>query len=306
MNICIHKLTMNQPPLILQDRTTRIQVPDIPNFGSLESVSFGETLADEPEAQALLKGLEKSSEQLLWKKWTRRPSGSPGATSLHTGGAVTSDLSSRSVGIFSSCRSQTITEQQVGHAATLPFNKKKSRSQSILNPPSPLDAGVVGQEIRSWMKKASVDQRYSKPRVDESHFSLSSEEGIYSLSALDSDEEEAYSHILDLNKEVFQPYTQLKRQVPRVEEEKAEETFLNGQRTEESKHLELCGTVNSSGCKHQEGSLAQNVESEVRSQSAVYREYDWNKNKSSSREMVNNTDVFDVEPEEKKHKQRKM
>lgn len=156
------------------------------------------------------------------------------------------------------------------------------------------------------MKKASVDQRYSKPRVDESHFSLSSEEGIYSLSALDSDEEEAYSHILDLNKEVFQPYTQLKRQVPRVEEEKAEETFLNGQRTEESKHLELCGTVNSSGCKHQEGSLAQNVESEVRSQSAVYREYDWNKNKSSSREMVNNTDVFDVEPEGKKHKQRKM
>uniref|UniRef100_A0A671VFP9 Calmin n=1 Tax=Sparus aurata TaxID=8175 RepID=A0A671VFP9_SPAAU len=138
----------------------------------------------------------------------------------------------------------------------------KSGSRGILKPPSPLDATVVSQDIRSWLEKASADQSYSKPRVDESRFSLSSEEGIYSLSALDSDEEEAYSYILDLNKEVCQPYNQPKRQVPRVEEETAEEMFLNGQQTDESKHLEVFEMLNSNGCKHRDGSLAQHVESD--------------------------------------------
>ncbi|KAI9517312.1 hypothetical protein NQZ68_008572, partial [Dissostichus eleginoides] len=156
-----------------EDDTTDMEVPDIPHFGSLESVSLGETLADDPEAQALLQGMKKSSEQLLWKRWARRSQGSPCATSLHT------------------------TE------TTSPFNQSKSRSRSILQPPSPLDAGVANQDIRSWMEKAPAGQEYSKPTVDESHFSLSSEEGIYSLSALDSDEEDAYSYILDLNKEEF-------------------------------------------------------------------------------------------------------
>lgn len=147
------------------------------------------------------------------------------------------------------------------------------------------------------MEKAPADQGCSKPRVDESHFSLSSEEGIYSLSALDSDEEEAYSYILDLNKEVFQPYNQMKRQVPRVEEETAEEMFLNGQQTEESKHREVFELFNSSGCKHQDGSRAQNVESDVRAQSVVHRKFDLDKNESSSREMANNGAVFDMKPE---------
>lgn len=147
------------------------------------------------------------------------------------------------------------------------------------------------------MEKAPADQGCSKPRVDESHFSLSSEEGIYSLSALDSDEEEAYSYILDLNKEVFQPYNQMKRQVPRVEEETAEEMFLNGQQTEESKHREVFELFNSSGCKHQDGSRAQNVESDVRAQSVAHRKFDLDKNESSSREMANNGAVFDMKPE---------
>nr|XP_046229500.1 calmin [Scatophagus argus] len=279
-----------------EDRTSRIEVPEIPNFESFDSVGFGETLADDPETQALFSSLEKSSEQLLWKKWARRPSGRPRVTSLHTSGA--SGLSSSSGDIFSSCRSQSITEQPVGSAAISPFSKKKSRSLGILKPPSPLDVDIVSQEIRSWMETPSVDQDYSEPRRGESHFSLSSEEGIYSLSALDSDEEEAYSYILDLNKEVFQPYIQLKRQVPMVGEEEAEEIFLNGWQTEESKHQELCQMLNGTGCKRKEGSLAQNVESEVRAQSEVHGMSDWNENESSFSEMVNNAAVFDMEPEE--------
>ncbi|XP_029318618.1 calmin [Cottoperca gobio] len=251
-----------------EEHTTDVEVPDIPNFGSLESVNFGETLADEPEAQALLQGWENSSEQLLWKRWARRSPGSPCATSLHTSGA------------------------------TLPINHKKSRRRSISQPPSPLDAGVGSQEIKLWMEKASADQGYSKPRVDESHLSLSSEEGIYSISALDSDEEEAYSYILDLNKEVFQSYNLMKRQVPRVEEETEEEMFLNGQHNEESKLLEVYETLNSRSSKHQEGSLVQNVESEVRAQSMVHRTFDCDKNESSSREMANCIAAFDKEPEE--------
>ncbi len=179
-------------------------------------------------------------------------------------------------------------------ASTSPFNKTKSKSQSTVKPPSPLDTSVVSHEIRSWMEKTSVD---------ESHVTLSSEEGLYSLSALDSDEEEAYSYILDLSKEDFQPYNQLNRQIPKVEEETTEEMFLNGQQTEASKHLELCEMLNGSGCKHQEHLLAQNVELEVsglnlRAQSGVNRESDWEKNGSSSTETANNGAVFDMEPGE--------
>ncbi|XP_075939899.1 uncharacterized protein clmnb [Anarhichas minor] len=250
-----------------EDHTADIEVPEIPDFGSLESVSSGETHADDPKAQAAVQGLEKSSEQLLWNRWARRSSGSPQNTLLHTSEAMP------------------------------PFNKKRSRSRNILQPPSPLEANVVSQEIRSWMENASADQADSKPRVDESHLSLSSEEGIYSLSALDSDEEDAYSYILDLKNEDFQPYNKLKGQVPRVEEETEEDMFLSGEQTEESKHLEvLKNTLN--GSEHQEDSLAQNVEPEVRAQSGVHRMFEWDKSESSSREMAHGIAVFDTEPEE--------
>ncbi|XP_034383496.1 calmin [Cyclopterus lumpus] len=236
------------------------------DFGSLESVSSGETHADYPKAQALVQGLEGSSEQLLWKRWARRSSGSPRNTSAHTS------------------------------EATSPFNKKKSRSRSILQPPSPLDAGGVSQEIRSWIENASADQGDSKPTADESHLSLSSEEGIYSLSALDSDEEDAYSYILDLNEEDFQPYNQLKRQVARVEEETEKDMFSRGEQIEESIHLEVCKkTFN--GSEHQEDS-AQHGEPEVRAQSGVDRTFKWDKSESFSREMAHNAAVFDTESEE--------
>nr|XP_040015888.1 interaptin isoform X2 [Gasterosteus aculeatus aculeatus]XP_040015890.1 interaptin isoform X2 [Gasterosteus aculeatus aculeatus] len=214
-----------------EDDTTNIRWSEIPNCGSLESVIPEKTHADEPNAQESVQGLEKSREQLLWKRWSQRSSGSPVNTS----------------------------------EATSLFNKKKSRSQSILQLPSPLDAGVVNQEIRSWM-----DQGNSKPRVDESHFSFSSEEGIYSLSALDSDEEEAYSYILDLNKEVFPPHKELKRQVPRVEEETEEDMFMSRHQTEEFEHLKTWKTSNGRG--HQEDSLTQNVEPENRAQSVAHWE----------------------------------
>ncbi|KAA8583289.1 hypothetical protein FQN60_015835 [Etheostoma spectabile] len=253
----------DEQSIITYDHTTNIEDPEIPTFGSLESVSFEETLAEDPEAQALLQRLQKSDEQLLWISWARRSSGSPCATSLPTS------------------------------EATSPCVKKKSRCRSILQHPSQMDAGVVGEEIQSWNEKASVDQGYSNQRADES-FSLSSEEEIHSLLALDSDEEDAYSYILDLNKEVFQPYNQLIRQAPMVEEETEKEMFLNGQKTEHSKHLEVYETLNSTGCKHQGGSLAQNVESEIRDQSAIHSIFDRDKNESSSREMAKSMAVVSM------------
>ncbi|CAK6963179.1 uncharacterized protein clmnb [Scomber scombrus] len=278
-----------------EDCTTDIEVniPEIPNLGSPEALSFGETSARDPKAKSLLRGLEKSSEQQLWKRWARRSSGGPQATLRHINGAVTSYFSTSSDN-FSSCRCQNITEQPAG---TSQVNKKRGRCLNALQPPSPLNTGVFSQDIRSWMEKGSVDHSHSKPRRDESYFSLSSEEGTYSLSALDSDEEDAYSYILDLNKEVFQPYNHLKR-VPRLEEETAEEMILNGELIGELEHLEVSETLNDSGCKHRESSLSQNAdfdqELEVRALSVAHRKFYLDENESSFREMANNRAVFDV------------
>ncbi|XP_008285598.1 eukaryotic translation initiation factor 5B [Stegastes partitus] len=267
-----------------EDHSTDTEVPEIPNFGSLEPVSFGETLADDPEAQALLKGLETSSEQQLWKRWSRRSSGSPRVTSRHMNGA--SDLSSN--------------RGDQSSAATSLFSKNKGRSRSVLQPPSPLDAGVANQEIRLWLEKGS-DHGYGKRRADESHFSLSSEEGIYSVSALDSDEEDAYSYILDLNKEVFQPYSHLKRQVEKVEEETAEE--LN----KESEHLEGPKMFNGGGRNHQEGYTAQNagfdLESEDGAQSVIHKKFNLDKNESNFRQISNNKGLFDLESERRSNEE---
>ncbi|KAK7907380.1 hypothetical protein WMY93_015992 [Mugilogobius chulae] len=103
--------------------------------------------------------------------------------------------------------------------------QNKRRSSSGLQPPSPLDANVINPEIQSWLSK-SVDRGYSKTKTNEIHFSLSSEEGIYSLNPFDSDEEDAYSYILDLNEDVSK--VQAKRQVLRVEEESEEVLRLKG------------------------------------------------------------------------------
>uniref|UniRef100_A0A3Q2UQW9 Calmin n=1 Tax=Fundulus heteroclitus TaxID=8078 RepID=A0A3Q2UQW9_FUNHE len=143
-------------------------------------------------------------------------------------------------------------------------------SQRVLEPPSPLEAGVTNQEIRSWM-----DKEYGKKRVHGSHVSQSFEEGTYSLSVLDSDEEDAYTYILDLNKDVFQPNNPPKRQVPKVEEETAEEM------EEESKHLEALGMFNGGRRKQQGGPLSEdtdfNPESAIGAQSAAHRKFDLDK-----------------------------
>lgn len=233
--------------MYLQDRATNSKVPEIPNFGSLEPVGLGETLADDPEAQALLKGLEESSEQLLWKKWARRPSGSPAVTS------------------------------------------SAGKKRSTAKPPSPLDAGVTSQEIRWWMKEA--EQTHGEQKLDENRFSLSSEEGIYSLSVLDSEEEEAYSRSLDVNRQVFQPFSPLQRQVAR-----AEETFVSRRPTPDSQQRQCRETLNCSGCKRRRGPLGQNVKSEAGVQCGAHRKYDGKEKKSGA--MVRNTDVFDSQPEE--------
>lgn len=138
--------------------------------------------AIDPEAQTLLQQSEKSSERQLWKKWSRRPSGRGNRQQPGGGGA--------SIG----------------------------RKGGSLNPPSPLDAVIASEEIRSWMKKTSDFRSASK-----SHFSLSSEEGVYSLPTGASGEEEACSPILDLNTAVFPPYSH----------PKAEETLPRDPKTEE-------------------------------------------------------------------------
>ncbi|XP_030577751.1 calmin isoform X2 [Archocentrus centrarchus] len=251
-----------------EDCTTDIESP---SFGSLESVSFGETHADDPEAQTLLKCLEKSSEQLLWKRWSRRSLGSPRYTTFHTNGALSSDLSSSS-------SHQSINEQPAGTAPDSPFNKRKDSGKSTFQPPSPLDAGIFSQAVRSWLENGP-DHGYGMLRADESCCSLSSEEGIYSLSALDSDEEDAYSYILDLNKEVSQPCNQPKKQVPKVDEETTQEM------SEES--------------KHQEGFLSQNadfdLESDAGVQSAAHRKFDLDKNESSLQKMTDNREEHEEE-----------
>uniref|UniRef100_UPI003AADDB7A uncharacterized protein clmnb isoform X3 n=1 Tax=Centroberyx gerrardi TaxID=166262 RepID=UPI003AADDB7A len=296
-----------------EDHTTdcgmRVNIPEIPRFASLESISFGEPLAPDPEAQALLKSQEKTDEQLLWKRWSRRSSAERHAASRHLNRPVTNN-------IFSFYSPQSSIEETVGDATTSQLNKGKS--PGVFQPISPLDAGNVDQKIRSWMEKAAVDQRHSKGRVGEGNFSLSSEEGIYNLSALDSDEEDAYSYILDLNKDVFQSYNPLNRQAPMVEEETAEEMISNGELTAESKRLKLSEVSldNGSECysQHEESLLTQNGdfgrESEDREQSMDQGSIDVEESGSSVgdeqrdirggnrfRETVNNGEVLDMEEE---------
>ncbi|MEQ2256131.1 hypothetical protein ILYODFUR_021232 [Ilyodon furcidens] len=245
-----------------QDHMTHFDFHEIPSLGSPEPVRFGGTLANDPEAGALLRTFENSKEQRLWRQWSWR---------------------------FSET-SKTLNCNTNSESSETSF----SSTQRVLEPPSPLEAGIANQEIRSWMDKG-LDRGYSKKIVHRSYFSQSSEEGIYSLSALDSDEEEAYSYILDLNKDVFQTNNPSKRQVPKVEEETVEEM------EEESKHLEALGMFNGGRYKQQEGPLNQNTdfnpESAVRAQSAAHRKFDLDKSKSSLGETINNKAVFDWEPE---------
>ncbi|XP_075994782.1 uncharacterized protein clmnb [Genypterus blacodes] len=196
-----------------QDPKTQIEMrlnfPEIPTFGSYESISPGETLAQDQDAQTLLKGMGKSSEQLLWNRWSRRSSGE--------------------------LRPPRRTPEQT--VATSQLNR--FRFPSVFQPSSPSDIGRAGSEIRSWMEKSTsgIHQGNNRPGADEYHFSLSSEEGTYNLPALDSDEEEAYSYILDLNRDAFQSYHPSNRQVAKVEEETTEEMILNGHMTGESEQL---------------------------------------------------------------------
>ncbi|XP_026196811.1 uncharacterized protein zgc:100997 isoform X2 [Anabas testudineus] len=248
-----------------EDYTTDNQVPEIQKCAST---------AYHPQAQAWPKGLVESNEQLLWKRWSRTSPASPCATLFQMNGAARSDRFSSSDDVFS-------PEHCAGSAAISPLNRKKGRFRSVLQPLSPLDADGA---------RRGTDQGFNRQKVDD--FSLSSEEGIYSLSALDSDEEDAYSYILDLNKEVFLPRSQLKSQVPSVEEETAEE--LN----EESKHRESWETLNGSGCKHQEGSVAQNADSDLDSEVRAHRKFVVDKKESSFRHMTNTRAAFDTEPED--------
>lgn len=158
--------------IILQDCPACTDDDTEANFGSL-GTAFGGNLAIDPEAQALLKRSEKSCEQQLWKKWSRRASG------------------------------RGNSQPPVGDGAS-------GRTEGgCPNPPSPLDASISSQEIQSWMKTSDQSQH----RMYRSYYSLSSEEGVYSLSVVESEQEqeqeqgqeEACSPILDLNRGAFQP-----------------------------------------------------------------------------------------------------
>ncbi|KAF7661237.1 hypothetical protein LDENG_00266480 [Lucifuga dentata] len=271
-------------------RTQRRLCPKIPNFGSFESISFGETISDDPEAQTLFRRLGKSNEQLLWKRWSTRSLGEHRPFTHSMSRPINADLSN-SNDIFSSYNPQSATDQTVSNAANSQFNKR--RYPSVFQPTSPMD-GSTSYEIQSWLEKSTADQSYNRPRMD---FSLSSEEGTYNLTALDSDEEDAYSYILDLNKDVFQSHNSLNRQVPKVNEKTVEEMILNGQVTEELKHLKASEVLDSNRCEHEERSDAQNGDfgrkSEVKGQSVVR----WNSDMGKNKIRLEKFNVFDLEEE---------
>ncbi|XP_054618781.1 dystrophin isoform X2 [Dunckerocampus dactyliophorus] len=186
--------------LIDKDHTADMEesVPWIPN---LRSAVNAETTVGDLSAHCV----EKSSEQDLWERWTTTSFGSScDNSSSHYRRSSTKHPEGAS----------QVSGKKVGQAS---------------EPPSPLKAGGISQEIRSWMEKGC-----SKAKRDEGHFSMSSEEGIYSLSALDSEEEDAHSRNVDINKDVFHSYALFRREVARVEEETFEEMMLNG---EKSQHL---------------------------------------------------------------------
>ncbi|XP_024147028.1 nesprin-1 isoform X3 [Oryzias melastigma] len=213
-----------------QNQTPDSEVFETPNFGSAQST---ETITQHSKAQALLEGFESSSELQLWKRWSRKSSGTSPATT--------------------SCISPL----------------------RALKLPSPLNAKAVDQEVQMWVSKG-LDWRNESQGGLESPVSFASEDG--SLSALDSDEEDAYSYILDLNEDVSQPHKALKKQVSKVEEETVEEM------REELKHTEGNKTVNGNGFQPN-WSLDFHSEFEVGGHSEVQRDFELNKNKKSFIEM---------------------
>lgn len=195
-----------------------------------------------------------------WKRWSR-------TSSFQTNGSHTTDVCSGYDDVFSPCYSRS--------PCFSPFNPNRG-----LQPPSLLDRAK--QDGPLW-----VDQRCSREKADE--FSLSSEEGADSLSALDSDEEDAYTYILDLNKEIFIPHNPLKRQVAKVEEETAEE--LN----QESEHPDASEEVNGNGCKQQEDT---DVNSGVEAYSDFHRKLVVDRKASSFRDVTDSRVIFDLEPDD--------
>uniref|UniRef100_A0A8C7ZFX4 Calmin b n=1 Tax=Oryzias sinensis TaxID=183150 RepID=A0A8C7ZFX4_9TELE len=137
--------------------------------------------------------------------------------------------------------------------------------------PSPLNAKTGDQQVHMWVGKG-LDWRDESQRGHESPVSFGSEDG--SLSSLDSDEEDAYSYILDLNEEAFQPYKVLKKQVSKVEEETVEEM------REELKHMEANETVNGNGFQPNQN-LDFHSEFEVWGHFGLQRNFELNKNQKS-------------------------
>ncbi|XP_004083858.2 spectrin beta chain, erythrocytic isoform X1 [Oryzias latipes] len=206
-----------------ENQTPDTDVFEIPSFGSVQSK---ETIAEASKAQAQLQSFERSSELQLWKRWSRKSSGTSPASA--------------------SCISPL----------------------RALKLPSPLNAKAGDQEVHMWVSKG-LDWRDESQRGHESPVSFGSEDG--SLSSLDSDEEDAYSYILDLNEEAFQPYKVLKKQVSKVEEETVEEM------REELKHMEA-GTVN--GFQPNQN-LDFHSEFEVWGHLGLQRNFELNKNQKS-------------------------
>ncbi|XP_077408919.1 uncharacterized protein clmnb [Vanacampus margaritifer] len=193
-------------------------IPQIPNFGSVESATFGGTV--EPAARGLFECLTKSNEQELWERWAKKPSGSPRGNAPNKEASDTSTLSLCHGCNVAKCSPQEAS-QIIGTNVGL-----------TLQPPSPLQAGGVSQEIRSWMEKGSEDRGRSKTQVGEGHLSMSSEEGIYNLATLDSEDDDDSCYMMDLSKDVFLPYARLRKGVAIVEEETAEEIILNGEKSD--------------------------------------------------------------------------
>ena len=161
----------------------------------VKSVSFGSTSPSSEEAQTLSISQEMTNEQLPRMKQTNGPSDEPWLTPAHLPEIFAKVLSVPSLHQSKSPTpgSNSATEINIDSPVSLTYTES---SRPLGLSAESTDTGVV-----FWME--TTPEEISSGRcVDEGIFSQSSEEGIYMLSTLDSDEEEAYNYILGLNREV--------------------------------------------------------------------------------------------------------
>ncbi|XP_062322879.1 uncharacterized protein clmnb isoform X1 [Osmerus eperlanus] len=162
----------------------------------VKSVSFGPTSPSCEEAQTLSISQEMTNEQLPRMKQTNGPSDEPWLTPAH----LPEITFSKVLRVPSLHQSKSPTPGS-NSATEINIDSPVSLKYTVSTSPLGLSAESADAGVWFWMETAP-EEISSERCVDEGIFSQSSEEGVYMLSTLDSDEEEAYNYILGLNREV--------------------------------------------------------------------------------------------------------